>query len=84
MKPFRKILVPVDFSAYSLESLDYDYLSAPAQRSMLPTSQSAMDERQNLVLTGSTSTLRSWIQRQSNVPNVFAPAAVFIRKRPAP
>jgi nucleotide-binding universal stress UspA family protein len=23
MKPFRKILVPVDFSAYSLESLDY-------------------------------------------------------------
>lgn len=73
--------IAIDGDALSVEPLDYDFLSAPAQRFLLPTAQSAMDERQNLVLTGSTTNLRSWIQRQSARPKIFGPAASFNRKR---
>lgn len=73
--------IALDGDTLSVEPLDYDFLSAPAQRFLLPTAQSAMDERQNLVLTASTMNLRNWMQRQASRPRVFGPAATFNRKR---
>lgn len=61
----------------TVAALDYDWLSARAQRSLLPPH--AFDERRNLIINTPTSLLRRWLQRNIARPQLFAPPIAFVR-----
>lgn len=51
-----------DGGAWLVSGLDYDRARAALKKGGLPGAASAMDQRQNVVLTGSTAELRDWLR----------------------
>ena len=68
------------FFVASVELLDYQKLSSTSGRGVLPAGRFATDERENLVLTGPTRALRTWLAGHQSRPDLFAAPVVLTRK----
>jgi hypothetical protein len=63
-----------------VEALDYESLASPTQRRLAPGA--IFDERDNILLTGDTASLRRWLTRTGRRPGVYAAPVVFTRVSP--
>lgn len=68
-----------DGDAWQVSPLDYDALSDALKRESRPTI-AALDQRQNVVLTGSTRELRDWLRARTD--KEFDDPATFERIKP--